>query len=341
MRTRRLALVLTVALLAGCGDDEAGSGRQAVRVGTVSGSSADAAMFIAVEKGYFKAERLDIAFERFDSGARMIAPLGAGQLDVASGSISAGLYNAIERGVGMKIVADKARVVAPGFQGLVVRKTLVDSGKFKDVSDLRGLKIAIPATGTAPERPLYLWLQKGGIDPKDVRIEQVAFPDQIPALQNGSIDAAVSIEPSLHKAVESGAAERIAGTSDVFPDQQTSGILFGDRFADDRETAEKFLVAYLKGVRFYNDALRGGKLAGARGDEVARILAKHTGTDAQLFKTIVLHGVDPDGKSNVASLEADLRFWKDQGYVKGDVSVRDALDESLVDAAAKRLGPAK
>lgn len=340
MRTRTIALLLAIAL-AGCGDDEGGSGRQTVRVGTVAGFSADAAMFIAVDKGYFKAEGLDIAFERFDSGARMIAPLGSGQLDVASGSISAGLYNAIDRGVKMKIVADKARVVAPGFQGLIVRKPLVESGKFKGVSDLRGLKIAIPATGTAPERPLYLWLKKGGVDPKDVRIEQVGFPDQIPALQNGSIDAAMSIEPSLHKAVESGAAERIAGTSDVFPDQQTSGILFGDRFAGDRETAEKFLVAYLKGVRFYNDALRSGKLAGAKGDEVARILQKHTGTDAQLFKTIVLHGVDPDGRSNVASLEADLQFWKDQGYVKSDVSVRDALDESLVTAAAKRLGSAQ
>jgi NitT/TauT family transport system substrate-binding protein len=40
----------------------------------------------------------------------MIAPLGTGELDVGGGTVSAGFYNAVGRGIGMKIVADQASI---------------------------------------------------------------------------------------------------------------------------------------------------------------------------------------------------------------------------------------
>jgi hypothetical protein len=141
--------------------------------------------------------------------------------------------------------------------------------------------------------------------------------------------------------VQNGSGKRIVGTNSEAPDQQTSGILFGDRFPQQEETAQKFMNAYLQGVRFYLDAIDDdGRLQGAKGDEVADVLANNTTIkDAEFFKDVPLHGADPNGKSNRESLEADLAFWKERGYVKGDVSVDEALDEKLIDAAAKELGP--
>ena len=56
----------------------------AVNVG-IANSSSDVAFFIADKKGYFRDEGIDAKFIPFDSGAKMVAPLGAGQLDVAGG----------------------------------------------------------------------------------------------------------------------------------------------------------------------------------------------------------------------------------------------------------------
>src|SRR5438876_9577947 len=69
-----------------------------VRVGIVNASS-DVGFFIADKKGYFRQEGISVSFTEFDSGARMVAPLGAGPLDVGAGSVAACLYNAVACGI--------------------------------------------------------------------------------------------------------------------------------------------------------------------------------------------------------------------------------------------------
>jgi NitT/TauT family transport system substrate-binding protein len=69
-------------------------------------------IFIADKKGYFREEGLEVKVVNFRSAADMVAPLGAGQLEAGAGSASAGLYNAVARGIRIKIVADKGVVSA-------------------------------------------------------------------------------------------------------------------------------------------------------------------------------------------------------------------------------------
>ena len=59
----------------------------------------------------------------------MIASLATNQIDVGGGSPSVGLYNAMARGVDVKMVADRASS-APGRNSwqLFLRKELADSG---------------------------------------------------------------------------------------------------------------------------------------------------------------------------------------------------------------------
>ena len=63
---------------------------------------------------------------------------------------------AVNRGVGMRIVADKS-TSAPGLStaALVVRKELATSGRYRGPRDLRGLKVAGPAPGTGASTSLY------------------------------------------------------------------------------------------------------------------------------------------------------------------------------------------
>ena len=51
------------------------------------------------------------------------------------------------------------------------------------------------------------------------------------------------------------------------------------------------------------------------------------------------NGCDPDGKLDLASIETDLAFWREQKYVEGDPRVADVVDQSYVDTALKVLGP--
>ena len=74
-----------------------------VKIG-ISRTISDAGYYIADAMGFFREEGLEVSIVGFNSAAQIIAPLGTGELDVGGGTVSAGFYNAIGRGIGMKIV---------------------------------------------------------------------------------------------------------------------------------------------------------------------------------------------------------------------------------------------
>src|SRR5437763_12756621 len=82
---------------------------ETVTVG-ITNAATDAGFFIADKKGYFRAEGIEIKTTAFASAAGMIAPLGRAQLDVGGGTVAAGLYNAVEHGIQLRVVADKGSV---------------------------------------------------------------------------------------------------------------------------------------------------------------------------------------------------------------------------------------
>src|SRR5581483_108845 len=100
-----------------------------VRLG-VLGTVTDAGFFIGMDLGYYREQGLEIETVLFDSGARMVAPLAAGQLDAGGGAHSAGLFNAAARGIGLKMVADRGQSTpGHGFQALLFRRESVEAGR--------------------------------------------------------------------------------------------------------------------------------------------------------------------------------------------------------------------
>jgi NitT/TauT family transport system substrate-binding protein len=314
-----------------------------LRVG-VSGASSDVAFYIADKKQYFKDEGLSVTFTAFDSAAKMVAPLGAGQLDIGGGSPSVGLYNAVARGIDIKIVADKGSTPPGyGFQPLLVRKDLVESGRYKTLKDLKGMKIAGSAPGSASTSTMNEILKSAGLKPADVDRVFMAFPQHVVALQNKAVDAALTTEPSASRAVQSGAAVKVVGDDVIYPNHQLAVVLYAGHFIKSNpDAARRFMRAYLRAARDYNDALKDGKIAGPAADEVIAILTEYTHIkDPQVYRTITPQGTNPDGRLNVESLKTDLAFFKEEGLVKGPVTVEQALDTRFVEAALKELGPYK
>jgi ABC-type nitrate/sulfonate/bicarbonate transport system substrate-binding protein len=62
---------------------EAPRAMKTVRLGYIGGIS-DAAFYIAIDRGYFARQGIDLELTRFNSATDMVAPLSAGQLDVGS-----------------------------------------------------------------------------------------------------------------------------------------------------------------------------------------------------------------------------------------------------------------
>jgi NitT/TauT family transport system substrate-binding protein len=333
------------ALLSCLAVDAASSSAKAadqVKIG-ISRTLSDAGYYVADAKGFFRDEGMDVSITGFNSAAQMIAPLGTGELDVGGGTVSAGFYNAVGRGILMKIVADQASIKPGyGYSSLMVRKDLVDSGRYKSFADLKGMKVAIGAPGTGTASALNEALKKGGLKYSDVEVVYIGFPEHLPTYKNKGIDASITNEPTMTRAIEDGVAVRVAGNDVTYPDQQTAVTFFSDHFIKNRrDVAERFMRAYLRGVRMYNDALKDGRLAGPKANEVIPILVKYTTIkDESMFRRMVPSYCNPDGEVNVASLKKDLEFFRELGLIeKKDASVEGVVENSFARAAVAKLGP--
>ena len=163
------------------------------------------------------------------------------------------------------------------------------------------------------------------------------------ALQNKAIDAAFTTEPNATEAETRGAAVRFMGDDVIYPNHQVAVILYSGTFLKKNpEAGKRFMRAYIKALRDYNDALKDGKLAGPKADEVIAILTEYTNIkDPAVYRSITAHGSNPDGFVNIPTLGIDLEFFKATGDIEGKVTIDQVVDNSFAEAVVKELGPYK
>jgi len=311
---------------------------ETVRLGLLS-SASDSGIFIALDQGYFREQGIEVEMTPFDSAARMVAPLGAGQLEVGAGSHSAGLFNAVARGIDIKLVADKGSALPGfGFQALVFRRDLVESGQLRNPGDLRGLRATVPARGITPEAALAHWLRPYGLTLDDLEIVELNFADHASALAGRAVEASVTIEPFLTRVLDLGVGTIYQRTDELLPGYQIAEIIYSGQFIRERpEAARRFMLAYLKGVRFYNDAFVRGDLA-KRQEVVASLVRNTPVKDVALYDRMVMPGLHPDGRMNVTSLNEDQEFWLSRGLQQGRINFDDLIEYTFANYAVEALG---
>jgi NitT/TauT family transport system substrate-binding protein len=317
------------------------AGAEELAVGTI-GASSDSPFFIADKRGYFKDEGLTVKFIRFDSAAKAMAPLGTGELAVASGATSAALYNAVRRGVGLRIVADKAKnPPGYGFEALLVRTDLRD--KIHTLADFKGRKIAISAAGNSEDFLVDYAMRKAGMSIKDVDPIYLGFPQHIAAFTNAAIDASLSVEPSISSIEKAGKAVRFLGVDQFYPNFETAVVFYSEKFIKEHpEEAKKFMRAFLRGARDYNDALDGDRLTAPAAAQVIPILTEYSFIkNPDVYRAMRSHYVDTNGELNVTALKDAWLYFKDAKLIDGSVTVDQVVDLSFAKWAAEQLGPYK
>lgn len=310
-----------------------------VRVGTLV-TLALAPFLLAETRGYFAEEGLEVEYVRFDSGARQVAPLAAGQLEVGQGSHSAGLFNALASGIDLKIVAGNGSLI-PGRSAsqIVARKELVDAG-FRGGDDLRGRTLAFTAAGSTVHINVARYLDLNGVRPDEVSLVELGFPDMNPALANGAVDIANQTEPFATLGVEQGYLARLMGVADYYPNRQVSVLMYGRTFVEEQpEAARRFMVAYLRGVRAYEDAFAKNIDKDAVLDLlIDRLPVKDRGLYDRLWANGTLLYLNPDGNADAESIAWDQDWMVRQGLVHTKVDLERVIEHQFVEYALARLG---
>lgn len=301
----------------------------------MKGVPSDAGVLVGVAKGYFQELGIEVEAQDFKTGQDMIQALAAGHLDVALTVTSAGLFNAILRGVDIKIVADKGHnLPGRGYYRLVLRPEV--ARQVRDYRDLKGKRLAVVGAGSLDEIALDRVLARGGLSTRDVDLKVLpSFPDIVAALGSGAIDGGMLIEPFVTQAVDRRVGDPWKDPAEYDGNAQVAIVVYGVSMTRRPELAERFLVAYLKGVRDYHRAL----VLGQGRDEMVRLLARtSTVKDEALLARVQPAGLNPDGYVGVAGVQADIDWYVQRQLLKGHLTAERAVDHRYVEAALRVLG---
>lgn len=308
-----------------------------VRIGYLPAIAA-VPLYIGLEKGYFKAEGLEVEAVALQSGAQLLPAMASGQLEAGLSSPGAALFNAIGREIPLKIVADDGQYrKGYRFGALVVRKDLVDSGAVKDVKDLKGKTVAVTGKGVATHMMAVRMFEDIGLKESDMKIQTMGFPDMLAALASKQIDAAQMAEPFVTQGVEQGTLVSLKGHDELFPDQQQTVLMYSPKFIEaNKEAANRFAVAWLRAIRDYMAAY--GPQKTNQAEISAMIATQLKAKDAKLFERAGAVGFDMNGLVNAADLKVQQDWYVKQGLVKEPVKIEDVVDHRFVEHAQQLLG---
>jgi len=289
------------------------------------------AFYIAQEEGFFAEQGLEVEFVKFTSVTQALPLLIQGDLDVAAGSINAGLFNAIAQDMNVKIVAGRDYIDADqGSMALAVRKDVYDSGALDTVVEIKGRQVAMSCIACIHDFGMAQILKKADLTLNDVVITKMSPQDIIAALESDSIEVATLGTLQLGQVKSLGCAQPLALFSDVIPGFHVSYIMFGPTLLNDNPDAgKKFMIAYVKAAQQY---------AEGKTERNLEIAEKYMGMDRETLINAPWTPIDIDGRIDVEDVLTFQDWAYDSGLVDKKVPIEQLVDTSFVDYANEVLG---
>lgn len=290
----------------------------------------NAPIFIALAEGFFAEQGVEIELVSITSGARSVPMLVSGEVDVLATPITTAVLNASAHDAQVKVVADKghfepnqcasvAYVTRPGFAA---------ERKLNGPTDLKGLKINYSA-GSYEHYRLETFLATANLTLQDVQLTNLDAPAALAALTQGAVDIISILEPSLTKEVAAGHIEVWRTADKVIADKQIALLVYGPNLiGKNPEAGRRFMVAYLKGVRQYQQG---------QTDRNLDILTQAIKVDRAILKQACWQNINLDGSLDLPSLVRFQEWAVKNKFLDAAASPEQFWDPSFIDYANQVL----
>jgi len=174
-----------------------------VKVGYIP-SDSFAALYIMADR-HLPAADIAVETVKLSGGSEILSQVATGQLTMGGTGMGAAGFNAVAASLPVEFVAPLHSGYIEDY--FTVRKASWEK-EIKRIGDLKGKPAALNVRGAAVEWMLDQALKRDGLGLKDVQIKIMPFPDMVPALETGAVEAAILTEPFPTLAEERGVALR-------------------------------------------------------------------------------------------------------------------------------------
>jgi NitT/TauT family transport system substrate-binding protein len=296
-----------------------------------------APVYIAMDRGYFEAEGLEANLVPVRTVSESAELAATARVDFGGMAPDPALFNALERGIQIKLLGSGGifHQSLTGASGIIVRQDLVDSGRYRELADLKGLKIAVGSV--TAQFYVEQILNRVGLNATDVEFTTLALQDMTAGLNGRAIDAAWMVEPLIGAMRRQSLGTYVASGFDAMHGG-ASWLVFASPSVTGRtpEIAASFMRAYLRGLRDFHHAFG---LKDASPDPVFDALAVHSSIhDRKVLENVAMHPVDPNGTLEIASLDRFQDYYLAHGVQNEKIDLTRYVDPAPLDAAVATLG---
>jgi NitT/TauT family transport system substrate-binding protein len=317
----------------------AASAQDRVAVGAMR-SIGNAALFLAVGNGTFKAEGLELDLKFYPTPSAVAAALAKGEIDVGASSFGPELFKLAGQGQ-IKLIAAQSRE-KKDFEGneLVASNGAYANG-LRRFEDLRDRSIAVVQFGSPAHYQAFRIAQLKRVDTKGVLIRPMATPDAAAAaVSSGQVDAAILPPLYARDLLVSSEAKLIGWCSEVTETQLGGLFATAKIIANRRAVLEKFARAYQRGAADFASALmRIDKYHKRNFDKAAQTAAavisravypNASGEQAMNLMESSLYAMDPEARLDMNDIAEQFAWFKAQGLLGSEADPRNAVDPSFI-----------
>jgi NitT/TauT family transport system substrate-binding protein len=274
----------------------------------------NAAMFMAMEKGFFKAEGLDLETLPLAGGAPIINGVTSGDLQFGWSNVIS-LYQAHGEGFDFKLIAGGATNVKAKNESHAIH--VLKSSSIKTAKDLEGKTVAVNTLNNIVHLMAMAWIDKNGGGSAKVKFVEVPFPQMEATLSAGKVDAISVHEPFATAAVEKGNARVLAQPwGDVLPKFLIASWFASEKWlAKNKQTGQAFVRAINRGI----DAIQ----ADPEASRAAMI--KWAGLNPDLARKIGLPGFEKS--ISEADLQATIDLTQKYKLISKGIKARDVISD--------------
>lgn len=287
-----------------------------VRIGYLRNDLHHLAAWVAIDKGFFKDEGVDVEVAGiFNAGPEEMTAFASKSLDMGYLGVAPSATGLANKSASVKAVA---LANAEG-SSIVVRK----DSSIKEVKDLQGKTVAIPGYSSVQDFLLRKALEGAGVDPRKVNIIVIKPPEMIVALGAKQIDAFIAWEPHPSKAVTMGIGKVLISSGMIWKDHPCCVVAVDNAFRQDNpETVKSFVRAHVKATEYIRK----------NPDEALRIGIKYTGMDEATVREAIRH-ISYHNLAKEGDIKEYVKYLVKFGYVKPmdvDAFAREYLDMEIV-----------
>jgi NitT/TauT family transport system substrate-binding protein len=292
----------------------------------------DSISIIAAEKGYFKEEGLDVEVKAFPGSGEAAQALAIGALDALASGPNPMIFNSKQRNIDLTIVASAGQH-SPGHGSIsfIVRRDLIDSGRYKGPADIKGMKIA---SGLAAPSSWFVseLARRAGVSEREFETIQLGLPNTVAGLGNKSIDAACINEPHATQVLKRSNGVRIMSMDQFKPNFPNGYLLYGPSLSKKNpEAGRRYMIAYLRAMRDYRDAFILNKHDSA---DLVAILKKY---NMPITPETPMVDLPADGAPSFVAVDELIDWHLRMGNIRSRPDLKALTDDSFRNAALQEL----